>query len=45
VALTHVGCGEPVEVELRCAAGHRVTAPEIHVAPTSRAVRGARRER
>jgi DNA-binding HxlR family transcriptional regulator len=45
VALTHVGCGEPVDVELRCAAGHRVTAPEIHVAPTPRAVRGRRRER
>jgi DNA-binding HxlR family transcriptional regulator len=35
VALTHRDCGEPVQAELRCAAGHRVTAPEIHVAPTS----------
>ena len=34
VELTHRGCGESVRAELRCAAGHRVTAPEIHVAPT-----------
>ena len=33
VQLTHSGCGEPVRAELRCAAGHPVTAPEIHVAP------------
>jgi DNA-binding HxlR family transcriptional regulator len=33
VTLTHVGCGEPVEVQLRCAAGHEVHAGEIHVAP------------
>jgi DNA-binding HxlR family transcriptional regulator len=35
VALTHVGCGEPVEVQLRCAAGHEVSADAIHVAPHS----------
>ena len=34
VELTHSGCGEPVRAELRCAAGHEVRAPEIHVAPT-----------
>jgi DNA-binding HxlR family transcriptional regulator len=45
VELTHLACGEPVETELRCAAGHHVTAPEIHVAPTPAATRGARRER
>jgi DNA-binding HxlR family transcriptional regulator len=45
VALTHLGCGGPVEVELRCAAGHHVSAPEIHVAPTPKAARGPRRER
>ena len=35
VELTHLGCGEPVRAELRCAAGHEVTAPEIHAAPTA----------
>jgi DNA-binding HxlR family transcriptional regulator len=39
VALTHLDCGEPVEVQLRCAAGHRVAAPEIHVAPTTAGTR------
>jgi DNA-binding HxlR family transcriptional regulator len=36
VELTHRGCGEPVRAEPRCAAGHQVTAPEIHAAPTRR---------
>ncbi len=36
VELTHRGCGEPVRAELRCAAGHQVTAPEIHAASTRR---------
>jgi hypothetical protein len=36
VELTHRGCGEPVRAELRCAAGHQVTASEIHAAPTLR---------
>ena len=36
VELTHAGCGEPVRAELRCAAGHAVQAPEIHVAPAGR---------
>jgi DNA-binding HxlR family transcriptional regulator len=35
VELTHRGCGEPVRAELRCAAGHEVTAAEIHAAPTA----------
>lgn len=35
VALTHRGCGEPVGVELRCAAGHVVGAAQIHVAPSA----------
>jgi DNA-binding HxlR family transcriptional regulator len=29
VELRHTGCGEPVEVELRCAAGHRVEPGEL----------------
>lgn len=33
VELTHIGCGEPVRAELRCAAGHAVQAPDIHAAP------------
>ena len=40
VQLTHVGCGAPVAAELRCAAGHAVTTPEIHVGPSAA---GARR--
>jgi DNA-binding HxlR family transcriptional regulator len=32
VELRHHGCGEPVEVELRCAAGHAVTAGELDLA-------------
>ena len=39
VELTHRGCGEPVRAQLRCAAGHEVSASEIHAAPTRR--RGA----
>jgi DNA-binding HxlR family transcriptional regulator len=31
VQLSHLGCGEPVEVQLRCAAGHEVPADGIHV--------------
>ena len=34
VELTHRGCGEPVHAELRCAAGHGVTASEIYAAST-----------
>jgi DNA-binding HxlR family transcriptional regulator len=29
VALTHSGCGAPVEVEVRCSAGHPVSAADI----------------
>ena len=36
VQITHRGCGEPVAAELRCAAGHPVQAPDIHVAPRRR---------
>jgi DNA-binding HxlR family transcriptional regulator len=46
VELTHVGCGEPVCAELRCAAGHPVSGPEVHVAPSAAGIvrrRDARR--
>jgi DNA-binding HxlR family transcriptional regulator len=39
VELTHLGCGEPVETELRCHAGHRVAPEELHVALTPFGVR------
>ncbi len=39
VELTHAGCGEPVRAELRCAAGHEVHAPDIHVAPSAARIR------
>lgn len=29
VSVTHAECGAPVEVEMRCAAGHQVSAPTI----------------
>ena len=32
VGLTHSGCGAPVEVEVRCTAGHSVSAAEIEAA-------------
>src|SRR5579875_2448531 len=32
LALTHSGCGEPVAVELRCAAGHVVESGDVDVA-------------
>lgn len=32
VELRHRGCGEPVAVELRCAAGHEVTPDELDLA-------------
>jgi DNA-binding HxlR family transcriptional regulator len=32
VELRHRGCGEPVAVELRCAAGHPVTSDELDLA-------------
>jgi DNA-binding HxlR family transcriptional regulator len=40
VALLHRGCGEPVGVELRCAAGHPVESDELDLAPNRR--RGSR---
>jgi DNA-binding HxlR family transcriptional regulator len=46
VELTHVGCGEPVAAELRCAAGHPVSGPEVHVSPSAAGIvrrRAARR--
>ena len=36
VELSHIGCGEPVEVQLRCAAGHELAADEIHVGARAR---------
>jgi DNA-binding HxlR family transcriptional regulator len=43
VALTHVGCGEPVHAELRCAAGHLVPhAPELHAEATEAGIRRQR---
>ena len=30
-AVTHVGCGEPVQLEMRCAAGHTVDEEEVLV--------------
>jgi DNA-binding HxlR family transcriptional regulator len=35
VELRHHGCGEPVEVELRCAGGHAVTTGELDLARRS----------
>jgi len=32
VALSHVDCGEPVDVEIRCGEGHPVTAKDIEAA-------------
>ena len=39
VALSHLGCGEPVHAELRCDAGHPVAAAELHVEATDATVR------
>ncbi|HVQ89683.1 MAG TPA: helix-turn-helix domain-containing protein [Mycobacteriales bacterium] len=40
VELTHRGCGEPIELALRCAAGHDVgSAREVHPRPGPGAVR------
>ncbi len=33
VELRHRDCGEPVEVELRCTAGHRVATGDLELAP------------
>ena len=33
LALTHTDCGEPVSVEIRCAAGHRLAPGELSIAP------------
>jgi DNA-binding HxlR family transcriptional regulator len=41
VALRHRGCGEPVGVELRCAAGHRVEAEELDLVSRRRRPAGA----
>ncbi len=35
VELRHHGCGERVEAELRCAAGHRISDDELELAPRS----------
>ncbi len=32
VDLTHIGCGAPIEVEIRCGKGHPVTAGDIEAA-------------
>ncbi len=46
VELRHRGCGEPVEVELSCAAGHRVQAGDLDLVPGPGAgVRRPREER
>jgi len=39
VELRHVGCGEPVRAELRCAAGHAVTAGELSLRSRRRRAR------
>jgi hypothetical protein len=36
VGLRHRNCGEPVAVELRCAAGHSVIPDEVDLAPHRR---------
>jgi len=36
VELRHRECGEPVSVELRCTAGHRVTTDELDLGPRGR---------
>ncbi len=36
VELQHRGCGEPVAIELRCAAGHDVSTDELDLAKRSR---------
>src|SRR6187200_3625007 len=41
VELRHRDCGEPVAVELRCAAGHAVSADELDLAARPRQPRGA----
>jgi DNA-binding HxlR family transcriptional regulator len=43
VELRHRGCGEPVAVQLRCAAGHSVTSDELDLArrPRPRRARSA----
>jgi len=33
LALTHTDCGEPISVEIRCAAGHRLAPGELSIAP------------
>ena len=39
--LTHIDCGEPVSVQVRCAAGHEVATGEISVSVTPRSRRPA----
>jgi DNA-binding HxlR family transcriptional regulator len=41
VELRHSGCGETVTAELRCAAGHLVTAPELSLSERRRRPRAA----
>jgi DNA-binding HxlR family transcriptional regulator len=41
VELRHRDCGEPVAVELRCAAGHSVTPDELDLAARGREAQGA----
>jgi len=36
VALRHANCGEDVHAELRCAAGHQISEPEIDLTRTAR---------
>jgi DNA-binding HxlR family transcriptional regulator len=42
VALSHAGCGEPVEVAVRCAAGHAVPVSELSVRVNRRRRSGSR---
>lgn len=41
LALTHTGCGAPVTVEVRCAAGHDAEPGDLTIAAASRANRRA----
>jgi DNA-binding HxlR family transcriptional regulator len=41
LVLAHDGCGSPVEVTVRCGAGHDVALPEIGISPSPSAVPSA----
>lgn len=40
VEFSHTGCGEPIEVQVRCAAGHRVGEGEVTWRPVGPAAEG-----